>query len=273
MTEAQSAGVPNNPTPPEDPNKGQQEGVAQRPDNVPEKFWDAEKGELRTDDLLKSYGELEKGQSQEQDGETPPKEQNHEVEGFIDSALKKAGVDRDVLTKEMTDNGTLSEKSYEDLAKAGFSRGEVDAYLKGLGAMNSQDVQEGAAATEAEINSLITDIGDGDLQAGQRALQQMQEWASEGGMSEAQLEVYNEMVSSGDKQKAEAGLTYMQTMYEASEGKAPQLIGGGPDGSDYSVYRSEAEVTAAMADPRYATDPAYRDDVVRKISRSKVFGR
>lgn len=33
---------------------------AERPDDVPEKFWDAETGSVRTEALLKSYGELEK---------------------------------------------------------------------------------------------------------------------------------------------------------------------------------------------------------------------
>ena len=32
----------------------------ERPENVPEKFWDAETNAIRTDDVLKSYGELEK---------------------------------------------------------------------------------------------------------------------------------------------------------------------------------------------------------------------
>lgn len=31
-----------------------------RPENVPEKFWDPEKGAVRTDEVLKSYGDLEK---------------------------------------------------------------------------------------------------------------------------------------------------------------------------------------------------------------------
>lgn len=34
--------------------------TGQRPDDVPEKFWDAEQGQLRTDALLKSYVELER---------------------------------------------------------------------------------------------------------------------------------------------------------------------------------------------------------------------
>jgi len=32
--------------------------MTERPDSIPEKFWDAEKGEVRVDDLAKSYGEL-----------------------------------------------------------------------------------------------------------------------------------------------------------------------------------------------------------------------
>lgn len=44
--------------------------VAERPDDVPEKFWDKEKGELRTDDVLKSYKELEK--TLKEKGKLPP---------------------------------------------------------------------------------------------------------------------------------------------------------------------------------------------------------
>jgi len=40
------------------------DGKPQRPDNIPEKFWDAEKGEVRLDELAKSYAELEKAKSE-----------------------------------------------------------------------------------------------------------------------------------------------------------------------------------------------------------------
>lgn len=40
--------------------EGEQDFKAARPDHVPEKFWDAEKNSVRVDDVLKSYGELEK---------------------------------------------------------------------------------------------------------------------------------------------------------------------------------------------------------------------
>jgi hypothetical protein len=37
------------------------------------------------------------------------------------------------------------------------------------------------------------------------------------------------------------------------------------------VYRSVAEVVAAMSDPRYKSDAAYRSDVERKLAISNVF--
>jgi len=45
-------------------------------------------------------------------------------------------------------------------------------------------------------------------------------------------------------------------------GKAPKTSG--------DVFRSQAEVVAAMSDPRYDNDPAYRMDIVEKLDRSDL---
>ena len=37
-----------------------------------------------------------------------------------------------------------------------------------------------------------------------------------------------------------------------------------------SGFRSQAEVVQAMSDPRYDSDPAYRQDVYDKLERSNV---
>jgi hypothetical protein len=42
-------------------------------------------------------------------------------------------------------------------------------------------------------------------------------------------------------------------------------------GDNNDVFRSNAEVTTAMKDPRYETDIAYRQDVRDKLERSEVF--
>ena len=36
------------------------------------------------------------------------------------------------------------------------------------------------------------------------------------------------------------------------------------------VYRSQAELVAAMSDNRYDSDPAYRQDVIEKLERSDL---
>ena len=46
------------------------------------------------------------------------------------------------------------------------------------------------------------------------------------------------------------------------QGKAARTSDGG--------FRSQAELVAAMGDPRYDTDPAYRAEVVAKLDRSDV---
>ena len=44
-------------------------------------------------------------------------------------------------------------------------------------------------------------------------------------------------------------------------GKAPK--------TNQDVFRSQAELVAAMSDRRYAQDPAYRQDVIAKLERSE----
>ena len=43
---------------------------------------------------------------------------------------------------------------------------------------------------------------------------------------------------------------------------------GAPTKAD--VFRSQAEVVRAMQDPRYDSDPAYRNDVMMKLERSDI---
>jgi hypothetical protein len=46
------------------------------------------------------------------------------------------------------------------------------------------------------------------------------------------------------------------------QGKAPSSSG--------NSFRSQAELVAAMGDPRYDTDEAYRDDVLRRLDQSDL---
>ena len=48
------------------------------------------------------------------------------------------------------------------------------------------------------------------------------------------------------------------------------MLQGKSAGNRGQVYRSQAELVAAMGDPRYESDPAYRADVVSKLEQSDL---
>ena len=48
------------------------------------------------------------------------------------------------------------------------------------------------------------------------------------------------------------------------------MLTGKPAVDRVNGFRSQAELVAAQADPRYDNDPAYRQDVYAKLERSNL---
>ena len=58
-------------------------------------------------------------------------------------------------------------------------------------------------------------------------------------------------------------------MDEANGYEGRMLSGKSPKTSG-DVFRSQQQVVDAMSDPRYDTDPAYRQDIIAKLDRSDL---
>ena len=87
------------------------EKIAEKPDYVPEKFWDNDKGKTREEEVFKSLSELEKQFSQGK---------HKAPENYDDKILADAGYDKDdeivgAYTKWAKDN-KISQKAFDDLA-------------------------------------------------------------------------------------------------------------------------------------------------------------
>lgn len=225
--------------------------LSERPENVPEKFWDVATGSVNQEALLKSYGELETQRSNDK-----PTDVNQIPETAIQKALKTAGLNQDDFSNEIAENGVLSEDSYTKLATAGYDKAMVDQYL--AGAQVGEHQAQLAANDITEIKASVDNF-DG-----------MSAWAK-ANMPPEQLQTYNDMVGAGNKQQALAAVSWANSLYAASEGSEPTLLGGGETGTDFSAFRSVAEVTSAMRDVRYGKDEAYTHDVMKKVGRSNVF--
>jgi hypothetical protein len=240
--EASEAIKPPEPTKPEEA----------RPDWLPAKF-------KTPADMAKAYGELEKklGGKPTTPDTTKPGEAEKPTDLQIKQDAQKAeaeakGLDLKPFEDEFTAQGKLSEKSYEALAKAGIPKDRVDAYIAGQQALAER-------SAEATLKSVGLDM-DG--------YKKMAEWA-QANVPKGELEAYNKIVTGADPEAAKIALTGLQAKFKAAQ-EPDFLRGADATRSTGDVYRSTAEMTKDMNDPRYRTDPAFRQAVAEKLGRSNI---
>ena len=108
-----------------------------------------------------------------------------------------------------------------------------------------------------------------DMVGGDKAYQSMLEWASQN-FSKEEVEMYDGVMASGNANSIYYAIQALQARYNDSVGSDGQtLTGRGAADSDDS-FKSQAELVAAMNDPRYDRDPAYRRDLMRRLENSDV---
>ena len=108
-----------------------------------------------------------------------------------------------------------------------------------------------------------------DMVGGQKAYQSMLEWAGDN-FSQEEIEMYDGVMGSGNPNAIYYAVQALQSRYNDAVGSDGQLLTGrGTQDTDDS-FKSQAELVAAMSDPRYDRDPAYRNDVMRRLENSDV---
>ena len=97
----------------------------------------------------------------------------------------------------------------------------------------------------------------------------MMDWASDN-LQPWEMDAYNNQIQNLDANSAFA-LQGLMARMQNQEGSPPRLFQGEP--SDYSApkYESIAQLTSAMSDPRYSSDPAYRREVTNRLKYSELF--
>lgn len=228
-----------------------------KPEGLPEKFNSVE-------DLAKSYAELEKklgGQSQETKEEVDPvakaepktetKTDNNKLD-IAEKAVSDAGLDMSSLQQEYSEKGELDAKSYEALEKVGITKQYVDNYIAGQEAIANQQA--------TEIKETV---------GGEETYQEMVDWASKN-MTEGEKQAYNKAVNSGDMDTVKLAVNALKGQFERANGVEPRLVEGKAQPSQEQGFLSWAQVTEAMADPRYAKDMAYQNEVKNKLANSNL---
>jgi hypothetical protein len=167
--------------------------------------------------------------------------------------------------QEVVGSGSLSDGSRRALRAKGFTDGLIDQHVAGL-----QAIREG------QMSRFLTIAG------GAEKYKAMGEWAATG-LSMAEQSSYNAAVNSGNPEIVANAVQGLRARYElANAGNDPaaprvaptRLSGGAPSGAvGVKMFATMQEQIRAQADPRYATDPAFRATVERMIDASIKAGK
>lgn len=224
-----------------------------RPEWLPEKFKSPE-------DMAKAYQNLE----QKMGGKQPEPEEVQEPEiEYTDpqdteaievaQVLDKAGIDFNNLQSEYDTHGGLTEASYNQLEEAGYPKSLVDTWISGQQSLAN------------DLHSRVFDsVG------GEENYSSMIAWAGDN-LPESDIGAFNQAIDSGDINMVNFAVNGLAARYRSEVGTEPRLLQGEVTGNSGGSFQSAAELTAAMRDPRYQNDPAYRKVVSDKLSRSSVF--
>lgn len=211
------------------------------------------------EELEKGYQELQKAYSSKSNKATPTETPATNDSLTIDDTqaqetIEGLGLDFDSLSTQFYETGELDPSARERLNKAGIPDAIIDGYLEGQ---------------QIKLTQMTTRVF--DTAGGQEEYSKLTQWAAKN-LSKAEVNAYNDVINSGDIEKIVIATRGLKSTYEDKFGRTPSLISGDTSGSlNNSAYASMAQVKAAMADPRYSKDPAYRNEVIDKISRSNVF--
>ena len=227
-------------------------------------------------ELEKAYIELQKKMGEGQpEAEEPQQEQatDEELSGYLDdgsvdyetvaedygenlsSIFQQNGIDPYEMGNFYDENGGLAEEHYAQLEQAGFNREVVDQFL-------GQQI-ESADLSQDQVNTIKESVG------GEETYQEMISWAANN-LSEDYIQGFDSLVESGNGPAIQMAVAGLQQLFEANMGKDGTMLQGKAPTQGGSVFRSQAELVQAMADPRYDNDPAYRQDVIEKLERSNV---
>lgn len=214
-----------------------EERMAEEQQLLAGKFTDAE-------ELEKAYIELQKkmGSGERSDEAVPDPEPEVEESDPILDLINQA------RTTEDFDIASFKDMDPQDVAKA---------------FLNNTSEPDVVDLTEQEINEIRGSVG------GEENYNALMQWATET-FPEELVQGFDQLVDQGNKYAIQLAVNGLVAMYQNNQPQTPELLTGRGATNESNVFRSQAEVLQAMNDPRYDSDPAYRQDVFDRLEKSNL---
>ena len=219
------------------------------------------------EELESAYLSLQKklGQGNEEEEDYEESDEGYEVEEESDEEVSDdapaVSLINEASEEYYANEGTLSEETIERFSEMS-SQDLVNAYLE-IQKTNPQVQQQGVEMSNAQVNSVQNAAG------GEANYNRVVEWAASN-LANAQIDAFDSVVDTGNPAAIGIAFQGLQSAYNDANGYEGRMLQGKAPSSAGETFRSQAELVAAMGDPRYDTDPAYRADVVDKLNNSDL---
>jgi hypothetical protein len=125
------------------------------------------------------------------------------------------------------------------------------------------EAQQTAVATEEDVTQIQDSVGGVD------EYQNMLQWAGQN-LSEQEINLYDAAMDRGDPLTMFFAAQALNSRYQDAVGYDGEMLTGSAPRNTGNAFRSQAELIAAMSDPRYDKDPAYRQDIADKLAVSNI---
>ena len=204
-----------------------------------------------SDEASETTGDTESNESEEDSEETEETQEDSPATTLINEAAAEYWDNNQELSEETI--GKLSGMDSKDL---------LSAYLAAQKANPVEQVPE-VDLTDRDISSVQ------DVAGGKDEYSTLVEWASSN-LSQSEVQSFDDLISSGNVGAIKLAVSGLKAQYDDANGYEGRMLTGKPPQTSKDVFKSQAQVVAAMSDPRYDNDPAYRQDLIEKLDRSDI---
>ena len=217
--------------------------------------------------LEKAYIELQSKLGQK-DGKEEQEEAPH-AEAEQEEVLPEESEEK---SEELSPAAELISSASEEFSKSGELTAET---LDKFSSMSSKELVEAYMQVESSLPELdnTPDITDAvvnqvrNFAGGEEAYNNMVQWASSNLKSTA-IDAFDQIIGSGSVEAINLAVAGLKAQYDNANGYEGTMVSGKAPQTTKDIFRSQAELVAAMSDKRYDNDAAYRQDVIEKLERS-----
>ena len=140
----------------------------------------------------------------------------------------------------------------------------VSAYLQAQKESTQQPQQQQEIdVSDNDINSIKNSVG------GENEYSKIVQQAGEN-LDSTAINAFDQLVSTGNVPAIKLAIAGLKSQYENTNGYEGRMLTGKATATAGDVYRSQQQLVQAMSDPRYDSDPAYRQEVIEKLDRSDL---